>query len=106
MKTTITFRHVQSSDALKDHVNAKLEKVEKYVNDPAEVHVVLSVEKGRHTAELILNAKGIQAQGTMTSGDMYTSIDGAVDKIEKTARRTHDKTVNRKKQINRPETGA
>lgn len=103
MKTTITFRHTQSSDAIKAHVEEKMEKIEKYVDDPAEVHAVLSVEKGRHTAELILNAKAFQAQGTMTSGDMYSSIDGAADKIEKAARRRHDKAVDKKKYMNRPD---
>ena len=102
MKTTITFRHLQASEALKELVNSKLERVEKYVDDPAEVHVVLSVEKGRHTAEMILSAKGVKAQGSETSGDMYTSIDGALDKIEKTARRSHNKKVKRKTKPSRP----
>jgi putative sigma-54 modulation protein len=93
MNTTITFRHMQPSEALKDHVGERLERLRKYARDPVEVHVILDIEKNRHTAEVILTAKGVNAQSSITSEDMYTSVEAAIDKVEKNLRRHHDKKI-------------
>ncbi len=96
MKITITFRHLTSSPAIKEHVEAKLERLDKYARKPLEAHVILDLEKNRHTAEIVVTGKGVQTTGTFTSDDMYTSIEAAVDKVEKALRRIHEKKVKAK----------
>jgi len=97
MKSMITFRHMKASDAIKKYVMEKMEKLEKYSRKNMEAHVVLSAEnKTRQNAELIVSSKGIRAQGTASSSDMYASIDEAIEKVAKTLRRHHDKKVKEK----------
>ncbi len=52
MQTTVTFKKIDSSDSLKSYVQKKLDRFDKMLDSPAEAHVVLSVEKIRHIAEI------------------------------------------------------
>ncbi len=81
--TTFTFRNMESTEALRTHTVDKLERVKKYLMSTADAHCILKVEGARHLAEITLNVKGGRYVGHATSNDMYTSIDGAVDKIVK-----------------------
>jgi putative sigma-54 modulation protein len=59
MDITVTFRHLESTDALRDYAREKVSRIKKYVGTPADVAVVLSLEKHRHQAEITLNTNGI-----------------------------------------------
>jgi len=83
MQVNVTFRHMDPTDALKEYAQDKLERLEKYIEGPLEVHVVLSTEKFVHVAEVTAQTRGASFAGTDRSEDMYASIDGAVDKIER-----------------------
>ncbi|MBU4484135.1 ribosome-associated translation inhibitor RaiA [bacterium] len=83
METTFTFRNIEATDAIKDHTSQKLEKIKKFLIKPLNVHIILSIEKFRHQAEITLNADGIQHVSRQQSEDLYTSIDQAVDKLMK-----------------------
>ena len=83
MQTSVTFRHMNSSDALKDHALDKTSRLAKYFDDTADVHVVLSTEKYLHKAEVNIGVHGMMICGKEISSDMYNSIDRAMEKIEK-----------------------
>ena len=92
LQVNVTFRHMETSDALKDYVKDKLTKVERYLHPPVDAHVVLSIEKFIHHADITISAGGIALRGTEKSEDMYSSIDLAMDKIERQARKFKEKT--------------
>lgn len=97
MKKTITFRHMESSDALKEHAFEKIDRLKKYAPDTPEAHIILSFEgNSRHFAEVNYSAKNLNAVGKSETADMYASIDEAVGKVEKTIRRNHDKKTQHK----------
>ena len=50
MQTSVTFKNIDPSDNLKDYVGDKLNRFDKYLDNPAEASVVLAVEKFRHTS--------------------------------------------------------
>jgi putative sigma-54 modulation protein len=79
------------SDNLRDYVSDKITKVKRYLEDPIECHVVLSVEKHRHAAEVTIVADGFKINGQETTTDMYSAIDMAVDKIEKQIKRHRER---------------
>jgi putative sigma-54 modulation protein len=87
MQITTTFRHIESSEALKSYAGEKLEKVQKYIDEPIVAQVFLTVEKIRHIAEVTINAKGITIKASEETNDMYAAIDAVVDKIERQLRR-------------------
>lgn len=92
MNTTVSFRHMDSSPALRDYASGKLDRViDKYVNGRVDSSVVLSVEKFRHIANFTVQIKNLTVKGDCSSEDMYSSIDLALDKIERQLRRHKDR---------------
>jgi len=84
MQVTMTFRHMEQSDALKAYAEEKLERVTKYIDSPISVQVYFSVEKKiRHIVEIVINSKGISTKASEATHDMYASIDAVIDKIER-----------------------
>ena len=81
MQTTVTFKNIDSSDALKSYVQKKLEKHDKMLESPAEANVVLSVEKIRHIAEINLSCDKLKIHAREESESMYSSIDALMDKV-------------------------
>jgi putative sigma-54 modulation protein len=84
MQINITFRNMFATDALRNHVQEKLDKVvSKYLDKVTEVHVTLSLERYLHHADINLHAGHFHVRGKDKCEDMYASIDMAVDKIER-----------------------
>ncbi|MBI5681760.1 MAG: ribosome-associated translation inhibitor RaiA [Deltaproteobacteria bacterium] len=91
MHTTVTFRHIESSDAIRRYAVQKSERVVKYLTEPIEVHWVLSVEKFRHIAAITITANGIAIKGEEQTEDMYAAIDLVMSKVEKQMRKYKEK---------------
>ena len=96
MQMNITFRHLEPTDALKSHVRARVEHVQRYIDRPTEAHAVLHVENLDHHAEITLKAGCFLLRGTARSADMYASIDAAADRIEKQLKKHKAKLQNHK----------
>ena len=101
MNVTVTFRHIQATEAIKSHVEDKLEKFKKYLIRPIEAHVILSVEKFRHQCEITLAARDFRAMALEVSNDLYTSIDKAVHKLERQVKKHKEKLVSHRKGENK-----
>lgn len=92
MQIAVTFRHMETSDPVRTYVEDKLAKLKKYIDEPVEASVALSVEKKiRHKAEVSLIAKGITIKASHETSDMYAAVDGMLDKIERQLKRYKDK---------------
>lgn len=96
MQVSVTFRHMEATDALKSFAADKVSRIEKYIHTPTDAHVVLSVEKHMHRAEINVTANGMRIRGEETSADMYGSIDGATAKIERQLKRYRQKLATHK----------
>lgn len=97
MQVAVTFRHMEVSDPIRDYAEEKVARVKKYIDEPIDAQVVLSVaRKIRHKAEVTLVAKGITIKGSEETGDMYAAIDAVVDKIERQLKRYREKLKNHK----------
>src|SRR5262245_2657472 len=95
MHVTVTFRHVDPTPALRSYAEEKLERVKKYLRRPVDAHVILSVAKERHVAEITLKADHVTMFAQEETPDLYSAIDLALDKLEhqaqklKARRRSH-----------------
>ncbi len=96
MQVSVTFRHMDATDALKTFAAEKVSRIEKYIHTPTDAHVVLSVEKHQHRAEINVSANGMFIHGEELSGDMYGSIDAAAAKIERQLKRYRNKLATHK----------
>lgn len=82
MNTSVRFKNLEPSDALKSYVSDKLKRMEKYFNGPAEANVVLSIEKFRHSAEINITGDRLTINGKEETEEMYSAIDMVLDKLE------------------------
>lgn len=85
IRINISGKNLEITQALRGYVEKKVSKLEKYLNDnqTASAEVMLRTERGIHIAEVTMNLSGVLLRGEGKTGDMYTSIDGAVDRIER-----------------------
>jgi len=92
MKFSVTFRRMDATDAIKQYAEEKVKKIKRYLPEPITAHVVLSLERYQHRADInITLSNGLVLKGSETSEDMYSSIDLAVGKIERQVRKYKDK---------------
>jgi len=91
MQTSVTFKNIDASDHLKSYVSEKLNRLDKYLYNPAEASVVLLVEKFRHIAEIKIMGDRLNINGKEETNDMYSAIDMVLDKIEKQIKKNKQK---------------
>ena len=93
MQLSVTFRHMDATEALKEYAREKVERIRKYFPDPIKAHVVLACDRGyNHIADVMLTLhNGIVIKGNETTEDMYSSIDLVMAKIERQVRRYKEK---------------
>jgi len=91
MQILVTFRHVDPTPPLRSYAEEKLERVKKYLRRPVDAHVILSVSKERHVAEITLQADHVKMFAQETTHDLYSAIDLAIDKLEHQAQKLHEK---------------
>jgi putative sigma-54 modulation protein len=94
MQIIVTFKKIDTSNSLKSYVQKKLDKFDKMLDSPAEAHVVLSVEKIRHIAEITLTCDRLKIHAKENSESMYSSIDTLMDKV-KTQIKKHKEKIKR-----------
>lgn len=91
MQVTVTGRNIEMTDALKKYAEEKVQRVKKYTNTAIDAHVILTVEKFRQRAEVIINTNGFKIRGEEETEDMYSSIDKVMSKIERQVRKHKEK---------------
>jgi putative sigma-54 modulation protein len=83
MNIIVNGRHLEITPALKNYSVEKMGKFEKYLPNITETVVTLSVEKYRHKAEVLMKVNGYMIQAESVTGEIYSSIDEVVEKLEK-----------------------
>lgn len=91
MKLTVTGRKIEITDGIRNHLNNKMDKTIPNLDEAADVHVALSVEKHRHFAEVTVKTKGFALHSQEETGDLYASMDKALEKMEKQIRKHREK---------------
>ncbi|MBJ6361939.1 ribosome hibernation-promoting factor, HPF/YfiA family [Paenibacillus sp. GCM10012307] len=98
MKYNIRGQNIPVTDALRDYVEKKLSRLDRYFEAPltSEVNVTLSVTKNKHGIEVTIPLQGTMLRAEeKKNDDMYASIDLVVDKLERQIRKFKTK-INRK----------
>lgn len=95
MKFIISGKNIDVTPGLKETVEHKLGKLERYFTSDTEIHVTLSVEKERQRIEVTIPVKGNIIRSEQVSSDMYVSIDLVEEVIERQLRKYKNKLVAR-----------
>ena len=91
MHINITGHHVEVSPALRAYVTEKMQKLIRHFDQVNSINVILKIEKLQHQAEATVNAGGHTLFATETAKDMYASVDGLIDKLDRQVRRYKDR---------------
>lgn len=83
MQVVVRGKNLEVTAALREYVEKKVSKLERFVDGPLSAQVQLYVERGRHIAEVTAGVNGLVLRGEEAQQDMYASIDLVVDKLEK-----------------------
>lgn len=83
MNISVTFRHIDASDAIRSYAEEKVGKLQKFLRQPLRARVTLSLDKLEHTAEVQISSGGEHLEAHDTTEDMYASIDKVIDKLER-----------------------
>ncbi len=97
MNIIVNGRHLEVTPALKSYAEDKLKKFDRYLSNITEAVVTLTVEKYRHKAEVLLKANGLLIQAEGVTGEIYSSIDEVVEKLEKQVKKYKEKMVSHRK---------
>ncbi len=91
MNISTTARHYDLPPALRDYAESRVAGLKKYFDQIVTAHIIFTVEKYRHRAEITLHVNGRDFVGIEESDDMYVSFDAALDKLERQLRRHKEK---------------
>ncbi|MFD0870491.1 SigL modulation protein [Chlamydia abortus] len=97
MKYNIRGKNIEVTNALREYVQKKLDRLERYFEQPvaSEANVTLSVVKDKQNVEVTIPLTGVLLRAEVRGSDMYASIDLVVDKLERQIRK-YKTRVNRK----------
>ena len=86
MNIAITFRQMESTDAVKTYATDKVSRLQRFLRSPMKGEVKLSTQHRTHSAEVDIHCNGDHFHAHETSEDIYASIDKVTDKIERQIR--------------------
>lgn len=96
MRFTISGKNIDVTPGLREAVENKLGKLERYFSPDTEAQVTLSVEKGRQNIEVTIPIKGTIIRAEQDSSDMYVSIDLVQEIIERQIKKYKTKIIDKK----------
>ncbi|MGA2411510.1 MAG: ribosome-associated translation inhibitor RaiA [Candidatus Binataceae bacterium] len=78
---TVTFRHIEPTDALRQYAERKLTHVAQRLKRPCTVHLILTVDKYRHQGEVRVKFGRLTVTAQEETKDLYAVIDRLADKV-------------------------
>ncbi len=98
MNISVTFRTSEGENWQKTYVEERIVKLKKYLDVPAEAHIILSTAKFRNVVEINLSANGWNINAKEEAKDMHLAVDSCIDKIERQLKKQREKTREHKPQ--------
>lgn len=82
MNITITGKDVKATEAIREYVEKKMERIEKYFDSDIDVSVTIRTERAEQIAEMSVKVKQDTYRAVTSHKDMYASIDKDIDILE------------------------
>lgn len=96
MEFIIVGKNIDVTPGLRQAVEEKIGKLERYFTPETKIHVTLSVEKERQKIEVTIPVKGSIIRSEQSSNDMYVSIDLVEEIIERQLKKYKNKLIDSK----------
>jgi putative sigma-54 modulation protein len=103
-EVTVTFRHVEPTEAIRRYGERKLAHLAKALMRPCTVHLILSVDKYRQCGEVTVKSGSLAlVAAQQETKDLYSVIDLLADKVQRQLKRHLEKIEAKKSRT--PSTG-
>ncbi len=97
MQLSISGHHLDITEAIKQHSIEKLSKIKHHFDHLININMILEVEKDVQKAEATVHISGADLFAKAESGDMYTSIDQMVKKLDSQIKKHKEKLNDHRK---------
>ncbi len=93
MKSIIRSKDIEVTKSIKDYIESKLEKVDKFFKNPSEItaNIVLKLRGHEQIIEVTIPTKNLLIRNEEAQSDLYSAIDIVMDKIERQIRKNKEK---------------
>jgi len=91
MNLNVSGHHLDITPAMRTYVSGKLDRVTRHFDHVIDAHVILSVDKLIHKAEVTLHVRGKDIHAECVDADLYAAIDLLVDKLDRQVIKYKDK---------------
>ena len=98
MNIKVTGKNIEITDAIRQYVEDKADRLQKFENPNTELNVVCSVEREEQIVELQLSHNGDFTKIEERNNDLYASIDLAMDRLERQMRKEKEKKTDKNKE--------
>ena len=87
MKVKVIGKNIEVTEALRNIVEKKISRLDRYFGSDVEAHTTMSVQKNNHTIEVTIPFNGVILRAEERNEDMYISLDIVMDKLERQIRK-------------------
>lgn len=98
MNLKLTGKHVEITDAMREYVSSKISKITRHFDHIIDVSVILSIDKLKQKAEASIHIRGKDIFVEAESENMYASIDGLIDKLDRQIVKHKEKNLEKRNQ--------
>jgi len=102
-EVTVTFRHVEPTDAIRLYAERKLAHVGKLLKRTCQAHLILTVDKYRQHGEVTVKSGRLSVTAQEETKDLYSVIDLLADKVGRQLKKHLEKF--KAKKVRSPSTG-
>lgn len=101
MEIQLTAKHLKVTPAIRDYVQQKMDKAQKYFDHIVWGQCFLFIEKRAHNAEIVIHAPGQTFRALAVAADLYSAVDLASDKIDHQLKKFKERIKSRHKTTTR-----
>lgn len=100
MKYIIRGENIEVTDSIKEYLEEKLSKMDKYFDNPeaAEAKVLIKVRGREQKVEVTINKESYDLRSEESHSDLYAAIDLVIDKLERQFRKYKTKLLSQQRQ--------
>lgn len=98
MNIKITSRELEATEAIKDYIEKKAERLEKYFGEEFDVYATIKTEGSQKVAEMNIKTDTEDFRAVTAHRDLYASIDKDIDILEGQVRKMKTKKDKQNKQ--------
>ncbi|MBS7326970.1 MAG: ribosome-associated translation inhibitor RaiA [Thiopseudomonas sp.] len=99
MQITITGHQLEVTDALREYINTKFDRLARHSDKITSIRVTLSVEKINQTVDASILIAGGEVNAQAEHEDMYAAIDLLIDKLDRQLLKHKEKQLDRQKGV-------